>query len=161
MMQDASMPQVKNILLWRHAEAEVLMHGEQDSARPLTKKGKTQAKQMSAWLKKYLPKGCQILVSPAIRAMQTAEALDKVWIVDDAIHPEATLLDVLAVLGQCQNESVMLVGHQPWIGELAASLLAIPDGQLSIKKGAVWWLRLPKSGPPYKLYSVQSTDLVV
>lgn len=151
---------VKNLILWRHAEAEDLLHGDSDLARSLTKKGHKQAKQMAGWLKKYLPKHCYVLVSPAARTRETVAYWGDDWQEDSRLAPERPLEPLLQLLAQSPFESVLLVGHQPWIGELAARSLGMPDGQISIKKGAVWWLRLPKSGPPYKLYSVQSPDLI-
>jgi phosphohistidine phosphatase len=151
---------VKNLILWRHAEAEVLMHGASDLERPLTAKGHRQAKQMSAWLKKYLSKQTYVLVSPAVRTRETVAYWAEDWQEDTRLAPERPLEPLLQLLAQSPFESMMLVGHQPWIGELVAHALGLPEGQVSIKKGAVWWLRLPKSGPPYKLYSVQSPDLI-
>ena len=151
---------VKNLILWRHAEAEDLVYGALDMERALTKKGHRQAKQMSGWLKKYLPKQSYVLVSPALRTRETVAYWGDDCQEDARLSPERPLAPLLQLLAQSPFETVMLVGHQPWIGELAAHSLGLPDGQISIKKGAVWWLRLPKSGPPYKLYSVQSPDLI-
>lgn len=151
---------VRNLILWRHAEAEVLMHGASDLERALTKKGHKQAKQMAGWLKKYLPRQTYVLVSPSVRTRETIAYWGDDWQEDNRLAPERPLAPLLQLLAQSPFESVMLVGHQPWIGELAAHGLGMLDGQISIKKGAVWWLRLPKSGLPYKLYSVQSPDLI-
>lgn len=151
---------VRNLILWRHAEAEVLLHGQSDLERALTKKGHKQAKQMAAWLKKYLPRQTYAMVSPALRTRETAQYWSEDWQEENRLSPERPLQPIVQLLEQSPFEHVMLVGHQPWIGELAAQCLGMEDGQLSIKKGAIWWLRLPKSGPPYKLYSVQAPDLV-
>jgi phosphohistidine phosphatase len=35
--------------------------------------------------------------------------------------------------------AVILVGHQPWMGELASLLMTEHVDYWSIKKGAVWW----------------------
>ena len=35
--------------------------------------------------------------------------------------------------------TVLIVGHQPTLGEVAAQLLGCEDSALSIKKGALWW----------------------
>ncbi len=151
---------VRNLILWRHADAEVLVHGQADMARKLTAKGHKQAKQMAAWLKKYLPKHTFIMTSPALRARETLAHWGNDWQEDSRLSPDRAVAPIQQLLLQSPYESLMLVGHQPWIGELAASQLGMEDAQLSIKKGAVWWLRLPKSGGPYKLYSVQSPDLI-
>lgn len=151
---------VLDLILWRHAEAEVLLHGQSDLQRALTKKGHKQAKQMSLWLKKYQPKKSYMLVSPALRTRETANYLTQDWVEESRLAPERPLSPIIQLVAQCPFESLILVGHQPWIGELAAHCLGVADGQLGIKKGAVWWLRLPKSGGHYKLYSVQAPDLI-
>ena len=60
------------LILWRHAEAE---DGEPDLARKLTPRGNKQARRAAEWLDRHLPDRTRILVSPAIRAQQTAAAL--------------------------------------------------------------------------------------
>lgn len=152
--------QLRNLILWRHAEAEVLLHGQRDMDRVLTAKGHKQAKQMAGWLKKYLPKNTYVLVSPAQRTLQTVGYWGDDWQEESRIAPERPIEPIVQLMAQSPYQSLLLVGHQPWIGELAAHCLGIEEGQLSIKKGAVWWLRLPKSGCPYKLYSVQAPDLL-
>ena len=66
-----------NLILWRHADAEDGAPGRPDDARRLTARGEKQAKRMAAWLKGQLPERAQVLVSPARRAQQTAQALTK------------------------------------------------------------------------------------
>lgn len=136
------------------------MHGQSDIDRKLTTKGHKQAKQMAVWLKKYLPKQTFVMSSPALRARETVTYWGGDWHEDSRLSPERAVDPILQLMTQSPYESLMLVGHQPWIGELAAYHLGMEDAQLSIKKGAVWWLRLPKAGGPYKLYSVQSPDLI-
>lgn len=151
---------IRNLLLWRHADAEVLMHGQIDMARALTKKGQRQAKQMAAWLKKYSPPHIERWVSPAQRALETAAFLPGEWQQADCLAPEQSLQHILPWLAARNAENVLLVGHQPWIGLLAAHAMGVEPSTLAIKKGAVWWLKLPKSGIPYQLYSVQAPDLL-
>ncbi len=35
----------------------------------------------------------------------------------------------------------MIVGHQPTLGEVVARLIGGAEGDLSFKKGAIWWLQ--------------------
>lgn len=157
--------QIKHLILWRHAEAEDLLYGQQDLERALTHKGKKQAKRMALWLKRYLPKDTLVLVSPAKRAIQTVEALREDYQIASALQPDAQAkqivqwLQTTALKDNLQASSVILVGHQPWIGELASYALTSHYAPLSFKKGAVWWMTLPNSGLPYKLYSAQTPDL--
>ena len=66
-----------DLVLWRHAEAQDWEEGCNDAARKLTSRGEKQAARMAAWLDRQLPEGTRILVSPARRAEQTAQALGR------------------------------------------------------------------------------------
>jgi phosphohistidine phosphatase len=126
------------LLLWRHADAE---DGMPDSGRALTKKGLKQAKQVADWLRSRLPADCLILVSPAKRAQQTAAALDLPYTTDDRIGTRAYVADIVAATGWPRREgAVLVVGHQPTLGQFAAKLLAGEPADWTIKKGALWWI---------------------
>ena len=126
-----------DLLLWRHAEAEV---GNNDMARRLTGRGEKQAKQMAAWLRPRLPQDLRILVSPAVRCQQTAKALDLPFETHRQLAPDAPVSDLLAAAGWPDARgAVLIVGHQPTLGHLAALLLSGQEAPWTIKKGAVWW----------------------
>ena len=36
---------------------------------------------------------------------------------------------------------MLVVGHQPTLGQTIAQLIGLRDSECSVKKGAVWWLR--------------------
>ena len=65
------------LILWRHADAEDAAPGKPDAERSLTAKGEKQARRVAGWLKKQLPEDTRVVVSPARRAQQTAQALVK------------------------------------------------------------------------------------
>ena len=125
------------LLLWRHADAE---DGIPDAGRALTKKGLKQAKQVATWLKPRLPGDCLILASPAKRAQQTAAALDLPYTTERRIGVQADSADLIAASNWPQHKGmVVLVGHQPTLGQLAARLLSGKPSDWNIKKGALWW----------------------
>ena len=125
------------LLLWRHADAEV---GIPDAGRALTKKGLKQAKQVAAWLKPRLPSDCLILASPAKRAQQTAAALDLPYTTERRIGVQADIADLIAASNWPKRAgAVVLVGHQPTLGRLAAWLLSGEPADWTIRKGALWW----------------------
>jgi phosphohistidine phosphatase len=126
------------LILWRHAEAEDGIH---DMERRLTSKGFKQAAKMAAFLLPHLPQDLHILVSPAVRAQQTAQALNKSFITDPLLAPESSPQAILESSGwlQSSKRTVLIVGHQPTLGEVAAQLLTGKPGTQSFKKGAVWW----------------------
>jgi phosphohistidine phosphatase len=127
-----------DLLLWRHAEAE---DGEDDLKRRLTERGEKQARAMAAWLHRHQPKDLRIIVSPAIRTQQTAEALKLPFETHRKIAPDACVSELIAASGWPDAKgSVLIVGHQPSLGCMASLLLAGHETEWTIKKGALWWL---------------------
>jgi phosphohistidine phosphatase len=126
------------LILWRHAEAE---DGYPDHERALTEKGHEQAKKMAAWLKPRLPKNTQILVSPAKRAQQTAEALGLPFTTLPEIAPGGSPQDLLkAANWDTSKGSVLVVGHQPTLGLAAAIAMTRKTHFWCVKKAAIWWI---------------------
>lgn len=136
-----------DLILWRHAEAEVAEAGGDDLSRPLTKKGERQASRMAAWLDRHLPEGTRVLVSPSERTQQTVAPLGRKFKLRDELVPDTTVEDVLTLLkwhpetGPQSKGPVLLVGHQPYLGQLIARLLGMDEQICSVRKGGVWWLR--------------------
>lgn len=127
-----------DLLLWRHAEAE---DGEDDLRRQLTVRGQKQARVMAKWIAAHQPKDLRIIVSPAVRTQQTAEALKLPFETLRKIGPEACVSELIAASGwPAASGSVLIVGHQPSLGRLASLLLAGHESEWTIKKGALWWL---------------------
>lgn len=128
-----------DLILWRHAEAEDGA-GMPDAKRRLTARGDKQAHDMAKWLKPRLPKKTKILVSPAVRTQETAHALAMPFEVEPKIGIGADAADLLAAADWPeQSGAVLLIGHQPTLGRLAALLLSGQEADWTIKKGAVWW----------------------
>lgn len=125
------------LILWRHAEAE---DGVPDSARKLTGKGLKQAQVMAEWLKPRLPKNTRIIVSPTKRTQQTAAALGDDYETAKEIGTSASAKSILAAAGWPDAKgAVVVVGHQPTLGEVAAFLMSGDPVSWNIRKGAVWW----------------------
>lgn len=128
-----------DLILWRHAEAE---DGSPDSARKLTKHGREQARRVAAWLKPRLPKRCEVLVSPAARTQETASTLGVRFETSAAVGTNAIPSEVIAAVGwPTRSKAVLIVGHQPTLGRVAATLLSGSETDWHFAKGAVWWLR--------------------
>jgi phosphohistidine phosphatase len=126
------------LILWRHAEAE---DGYPDHERALTEKGYEQAKKMAAWLKPRLPKDTQILVSPAKRAQQTADALGLLFTTLPEIAPGGSPQDLLkAANWDTSKGSVLIVGHQPTLGLAAAIAMTRKTHFWCVKKASIWWI---------------------
>ena len=126
-----------DLLLWRHAEAE---EGSIDMQRRLTARGEKQAEAIAHWLREHLPSKLRILVSPAVRTQQTAAVLGLPFETHRKLGPDACVSDLIAASGwPTANGAVLIVGHQPTLGRLAALLLAGQEADWTVKKGAVWW----------------------
>ena len=136
------------LILWRHAEAH---DGAPDLERELTGKGHQQAEKMAAFLRTRLPENTRILVSPAVRAQQTARAFSKTFITEPGVGPDASAQSLLRATGWPDAEgAVLVVGHQPVLGQIAALLLADSRNGFSVKKGAIWWLSRHTSEGDYQ-----------
>lgn len=147
------------LILWRHADAA---DGMPDMERPLTDKGLKQAERMAEFLQNRLPHDTRILVSPAKRAQQTARALARKFITESAIAPNCSIQAVLNAAHWPHGDGcVLIVGHQPVLGAVAAHLLSGSVQGFSIKKGAVWWLaRTGREDNQTALRLVMAPDLL-
>jgi phosphohistidine phosphatase len=146
-----------DLILWRHADAgEPLDDIGQDLQRKLTPRGEKQAARMADWLNRFLPDSTRVLVSPAQRCQQTAQALARKFQTREALGPGGTVGNLLTLARwPDRREPVLVVGHQPTLGMAAALLMAGVQASheastestahatpsWSVRKGAVWWLR--------------------
>jgi phosphohistidine phosphatase len=157
-----------DLILWRHAEAVDQANDDLgvDLARPLTPKGQKQAARMAEWLNHVLPDSTRVLVSPALRCQQTAQALQRKFQTREELGPQSDAAALLRVAGwPGKRVPVLVVGHQPTLGRVAAALMtgleepgAAPSW--SVRKGAVWWLRRRdrESGHEVVLLAVRAAD---
>jgi len=130
-----------DLILWRHADAEDGVPGKPDDARALTAKGEKQARRVAAWLEKQIPENARVIVSPAVRAQQTARALTKKFETSRDIGTSAGPQSVLKAAGWPEEQGmVVVVGHQPTLGQAAALALTGEAADWSFKKGAIWWI---------------------
>ena len=127
-----------DLILWRHADAT---EGGRDLDRKLTAKGRKQAARVAEWLVARLPSRTTVLCSPARRARETADALAARYKVVERLAPGAAPSDILEAAGWPSHKGVVIVvGHQPDLGRVAAVLLAGAVAEWSVKKGGLWWL---------------------
>lgn len=127
------------IYLLRHAEAEA--SAASDAERRLTAKGVTQARRVGRFCAAHGIEPALMLTSPVTRARQTAEI-----VAGELPAPEVVKVrwaacgmgpdEAISELGACAAfPSVMLVGHEPDLGLLVASLLGLPRaGGLRVRK---------------------------
>jgi phosphohistidine phosphatase len=100
-----------------------------DSLRPLTPAGKRKFRHAARGLATLLPRTAPIITSPFVRARQTAELLCKAMgrrkpqqQAELAAHQPAR--KGLALLRSRQGAAIVLVGHEPYLGNLLSLALA-------------------------------------
>jgi phosphohistidine phosphatase len=115
------------LYLVRHAEAAP---GEPDELRPLTQEGREQARSLGERLRDKDASPEVVLTSPLLRARETgdelARALDVASEPDERLAPGASVADVRAAV-EGRGEQVVVVGHQPDCGQVAAALTGGPE----------------------------------
>jgi phosphohistidine phosphatase len=120
-----------------------------DQWRYLTEKGRADAKTICASIAKVGPKPRLTITSPLTRAVQTAEiAAEKACrknmvVASELLLPGADIGELVAHLKRCRDaKRIMVVGHEPQLGLLVATLLGREDDSISMKKGACVMLKL-------------------
>jgi phosphohistidine phosphatase len=137
-----------NIFLLRHGLAvERGTPGfETDAARPLTPKGKRQLRQVAAAARALELRFDLILSSPLIRARQTAEIVAQELkskqrtVLADALAPGGSMKDLVQKISGLKSppENLLLVGHEPDLGQLISRLVTGKTGAgFALKKGGL------------------------
>jgi len=142
------------LYVMRHAEAVEGSDTLQDEWRYLTEKGRATAEKMSTAIVRIGPKSRMTITSPLTRAAQTAEIAARracrrnIVMASELLLPGGNIEELIAHLNGCENSKrVMVVGHEPQLGSLVATLLGRTDNAISLKKGACVALELdPKKG---------------
>ena len=150
----------KTILLLRHAKSAWNTPQQADHDRPLNRRGERAAKTMADHLAGHGPRPGLILCSTAARTRQTLAPLVKalgspappISLEQDLyLASEEALLERLKALPD-GTETVLLIGHNDGIGELAVALAgqgpaeALEHLREKYSTGALATLRLP-AGP--------------
>jgi phosphohistidine phosphatase len=115
------------LVVVRHAEAE---SGEPDELRRLTPDGRRASRELGERLAREGIQPDAILTSPLLRARETGAELAKELGVETAPHdrlaPGATADDVRAAVAG-RGDTMVVVGHQPDCGQIAAELSGGPE----------------------------------
>src|ERR1700733_3081056 len=130
----------------RHAVAVAAAPDRDDATRPLSSAGKRKFHRAVRGMRTLGWRFDRVLSSPWERAAQTAKLLGAISI----RAPYATELlcipprkELLELISDSDSQSVAVVGHEPWLGELVG-WLAFGDARhgeaVELKKGCVVWL---------------------
>lgn len=115
------------LILMRHAKSSWSDPGQSDHDRPLNKRGKRSARALGGWLRGHGHTPDQILCSSAVRAQLTCQGLE-LGLPAPAVpalylaEPEAMLQVLQKATGRC----VLMIGHNPGIGDFARRILSQP-----------------------------------
>jgi phosphohistidine phosphatase len=152
-----------DLIFWRHAEAEDERDGLDDLQRALTARGEKQAARIAKWLDLQLPETTRILCSPALRCEQTVLPLGRKYKLRDELAPGQPADALLAAADwPGARQSVLVVGHQPMLGQAIAQLIGLKSDTCPVRKGAVWWLRTRERDGHQQnvVIAVQSPDVL-
>lgn len=137
------------LYVMRHAEAVEGSDTLQDEWRYLTEKGRAAAENVISSIVRIGRKPRLTITSPLTRAVQTAEiAAEKacrrnVVVASELLLPGADISELITYLKGCGDaKRVMVVGHEPQLGSLVATLLGREEAEVSLKKGACVALEL-------------------
>ena len=132
------------VYLFRHGIAEDARPGHADPARELTAEGRRKTAAVAKTLRDAGVSASLILTSPYVRAVQTARiAAEELGYKADlaetkALIPNGTPEGVWDELRQHRSETaVLLAGHEPLMGHLAAYLLNCPALKIDVRKAAM------------------------
>jgi phosphohistidine phosphatase len=152
-----------DLIVWRHADAEDANAPDADLARCLSARGIRQATRMAQWLDRKLPDNARVLVSPAMRCEQTVVPLGRKYKICPELAPEASADDLLKLVQWPANKwPVVVVGHQPTLGQTVNRLLGLDGLDMPMRKGSLWWLRSRERDGKIQtiVVTVQSPDLL-
>ena len=147
------------LLLIRHAaaaERDSTLWPD-DSQRPLTDKGRKVQSKVARFLRKNDLTPTLVVTSPWVRALQTAEiTVEGAGVTNppvqcDALADDPDLVRLADCVGRQPPEAIVaMVGHSPWMEELAAILIGGSTSSISIDfpKSGVMGLRIGENLAP-------------
>jgi phosphohistidine phosphatase len=125
---------MRRLLLLRHSKADRSQPGEPDTGRTLAERGRKDAAHIGSYMAKHALTPDRVLVSPAIRTQETwtcasgafrpapeASTVERLY--------DATAHTILAIVKDVPAgaHSVLVIGHNPGLHELALMLMASGD----------------------------------
>jgi phosphohistidine phosphatase len=139
---------MKQLLLLRHAQAESASSGLKDFERPLSERGRSEVIEAAACITRSGVTIDAALVSPARRTQETLDIIDSALHLTQILYEPALYLGepqvLLRILQRCRAElrTVLLVGHNPGISELAQQLTA--DAHTVLRTAGLCSITLPQ-----------------
>ena len=157
------------LYVMRHGSAEEQSPSGNDESRALTPSGRDRVKDVGRKLVELQEAPKHIVCSPLVRALQTAEIVhahakvDAPVEVNDAMSPRGDALSMVRAAAHAGKKRLMVVGHEPDLSILVASLLGQPLAS-GFGKAMVVALRVPDADADATLRFVldpKSLELVI
>lgn len=156
------------LVVLRHAKSDYPA-GVPDHDRPLASRGLRQAPLAGQWIAEHLPVPDVVLVSTATRTRQTWSAVSEVLPNAPEVHFEpriyeasvSTLLDILHSV-DASADVVLLIGHNPGLEDLVATLASNPESVPAInaeEKFPTSAVAVMRSDMPWSSWSERSAEL--
>lgn len=148
----AAPPEERLIVLLRHGIAEDPTPDKKDEDRSLTAEGHARMKQIARGMERVLPRVQAIYASPLLRAVQTALWVSKGYRsrvtvnTSDLLAPGAKGKELVDFLRGLQERRAIVVGHEPSLTNALRALLGVKAGELELKKGGCYCVRLTADG---------------
>jgi phosphohistidine phosphatase len=140
---------MSDLILLRHAKAISKDGNFRDIDRPLDERGRDSARAVAQWLTRNRVQPALVLCSPAVRTRETLSLVGAAFDPPPPIEFESGLYvadadRLLARLREVPEEthSVMIVGHNPGLHELALALADTSGGPLASRLA----INLPTAG---------------
>jgi phosphohistidine phosphatase len=128
----------------RHAHADWPEWSGSDDKRPLTKKGRKQARRAAKFLRKSCDQPVQILSSPLPRASQTAAIVaDRLCLElkeEPALAKGFGVRALRTLIARTKGEDLIIVGHEP---NFSAVIRQLTGGRVKLAKAGVARVDLP------------------
>jgi phosphohistidine phosphatase len=140
---------MRRLLLFRHAKAERAEPGDRDFERALTERGRKDAARTGAYMAGHSLVPDRVVISPARRSQETWKCAVGAFRSEPAALPVERLYDatphaIFAIIKDTppSAHSLLVVGHNPGLHELAQMLIASGD----IEARELLREKLPTSG---------------
>jgi phosphohistidine phosphatase len=141
---------VKRAYLVRHGKAEDYGPSGSDADRRLTSDGRQELAAIAKYFLRLEDKVGIVLTSPLRRAVETAEVLAEILDVKvevaSELEPPVSPKALLARIRKRPEARVMLVGHQPGLGQAIARWLEARPDSIPLKKAGIARLDVPDEG---------------
>lgn len=125
---------MRRLYLLRHAKTEPGEPARPDRKRALLERGRKDAALIGVYLERHKLVPERVLLSPALRTQETWKTMAKAMQKPPGAETEEGLYDagaaeMMAVIGETADnvQSLMIVGHNPTLHEVALTLVASGD----------------------------------